>query len=85
MVPGMYHCNGGPGTDTFDKAAVIDTWVTTGKAPDRIVASHLTDGKADRTRPLCVFPRVAKWSGTGSTDEAANFTCAADTAVKATK
>jgi feruloyl esterase len=85
MIPGMYHCNGGPGTDTFDKAAVIDAWVTTGKAPDRIVASHLAEGKVDRTRPLCVFPKVAKWNGSGSTDEAASFSCAADTAVKATK
>jgi tannase/feruloyl esterase len=85
MIPGMLHCNGGPGTDTFDKAAVIDAWVTTGKAPDRIVSSHLTDGKVDRTRPLCVFPKVAKWNGSGSTDEAANFICAADAGVKETR
>lgn len=85
MAPGVHHCNGGPGTDTWDKAAVLDAWVTTGKAPDRIVASHLTDGKADRTRPLCAFPKVAKWNGTGSTDDAANFVCVAGTAVKATK
>jgi len=85
MIPGMLHCNGGPGTDTFDKASVLDAWVTTGKAPDRIVASHLTDGKVDRTRPLCVFPKAAKWNGSGSTDDAANFSCVADTAVKATR
>jgi len=85
MVPGMYHCQGGPGTDTFDKAAALDSWVTTGKAPDRIVGSHLTDGKVDRTRPICVFPKVAKWNGTGSTDDAQNFTCAADATTKGTK
>ena len=85
MVPGMYHCQGGPGTDTFDKAAVLDAWVTSGKAPDRIVASHLDGGKVDRTRPLCVFPRVAKWNGTGSPEEAQNFTCAADATIKGTK
>ena len=85
MVPGMYHCQGGPGTDTFDKAAVLDAWVTSGKAPDRIVASHLDGGKVDRTRPLCVFPRVAKWNGTGSPDDAQNFTCAADATIKGTK
>jgi len=85
MIPGMYHCQGGPGTDTFDKAAVLDAWVTTGKAPDRIVASHRTDGKVDRTRPLCVFPKVAKWNGSGSADEAQNFVCAADAPVKGTK
>jgi len=85
MIPGMLHCQGGPGTDTFDKAAALDAWVTTGKAPDRIVASHLTDGKVDRTRPVCVFPKVAKWSGAGSTDDAQNFACVADTAIKGTK
>jgi feruloyl esterase len=85
MVPGMYHCQGGPGADTFDKTAVLDSWVTTGKAPDRIVASHLTDGKPDRTHPLCVFPKTAKWNGTGSTDDAANFSCVADSASRATK
>jgi feruloyl esterase len=85
MVPGMLHCQGGPGTDTFDKTAVLDSWVTTGKAPDNIVASHLTDGKVDRTRPLCVFPKVAKWTGTGSTDDAANFSCVADSASRSTK
>jgi len=55
------------------------------ESPDRIVASHLTDGKVDRTRPLCAFPKVAKWNGSGSTDDAMNFSCAADTAVKGTK
>jgi feruloyl esterase len=44
---------------------VLDAWVTTGKSPDRIVASHLTDGKIDRTRPLCPFPKVAKWKRVG--------------------
>jgi feruloyl esterase len=85
MVPAMLHCQGGPGTDTWNKAAVIDAWVTTGKAPDRIVASHLTDGKPDRTRPLCLYPKVAKWSGASSTDDAANFSCVADTANKTTR
>jgi feruloyl esterase len=81
MVPGMLHCQGGPGTDTWDKAAVLDQWVTTGKAPEKIVASHLADGKVDKTRPLCPFPKVAKWSGSGSTDDAANFSCVAPTAL----
>ena len=80
MIPGMNHCQGGPGTDTFDKMAAIEQWVQTGKAPDQIIASHLTDGKVDRTRPLCPFGKVAKWKGTGSTDEAANFTCLVETA-----
>ncbi len=75
MVPGMGHCQGGPGTDTFDKVAAIEQWVDTGRAPNEIVASHLTAGKVDRTRPLCRYPQVAKYKGTGSTDEASNFAC----------
>jgi feruloyl esterase len=77
MVPGMLHCQGGPGTDTWDKTSVLDAWVTKGTAPDRIVASHLTNGRIDRTRPLCPFPKVAQWNGTGSTDDAVNFACVA--------
>ena len=53
MVPGMAHCSGGEGPDHFDKIDVMERWVEKGQAPDRIVASHLTSGKADRTRPLC--------------------------------
>jgi feruloyl esterase len=75
MVPGMYHCRGGPGTDTFDKMAAIEKWVSTGKAPDQILASHLAEGKVDRTRPLCKFGNVAAYKGSGSTDDAANFSC----------
>jgi feruloyl esterase len=75
MVPGMNHCAGGPGTDTFDKMAAIEQWVQKGTAPDHIVASHLTAGKVDRTRPLCPYGKVAMWKGSGSTDDAANFSC----------
>lgn len=41
----------------------------------KVVASHSTNGKVDRTRPLCAYPQVARYTGTGSTDDAANFTC----------
>jgi feruloyl esterase len=77
MVPGMGHCQGGPGTDTFDKMAAIEQWVGAGNAPESIVAAHMTAGKPDRTRPICPYGKVAKWKGTGSTDEVANFMCAA--------
>jgi len=77
MVPGMGHCQGGPGTDTFAKMDAIEQWVAAGKAPESIVAAHMTAGKVDRTRPLCPYGKVAKWKGSGSTDEAANFACAA--------
>jgi feruloyl esterase len=72
----MGHCRGGDGTDTFDAVAAIDAWVTHGKAPDRIPASHLTRGKVDRTRPLCAYPAAAKYNGNGDTNDAANFVCA---------
>jgi len=82
MAPGMNHCGGGDGPSEFDYVGVIEQWVEKGKAPDRIVASHFPPGrrdatsKADRTRPLCPYPEVAKYSGSGSTDDASNFVCA---------
>jgi feruloyl esterase len=78
-IPGMGHCSGGPGCDTFDKLAVIDQWEETGKAPERIVASKLTNGKVTRTHPICAYPKVAVYKGTGSTDEAENFICSEET------
>jgi len=45
------------------------------KPPEKLNASHMTDGKVDRTRPLCPYPQVAKYNGTGSIDDAANFAC----------
>ncbi len=77
MVPGMGHCSGGEGPNTFDMVSALEPWVESGKAPDRIVASHSTAGKVDRTRPLCPYPQVARYTGTGSIDEAANFVCKA--------
>jgi len=77
LVPGMGHCQGGAGTDTFDKVGAIEEWIRTGTAPAQIPASHRTSGTTDRTRPLCQYPQVAKYKGTGSSDEAANFACAA--------
>jgi feruloyl esterase len=75
MAPGMAHCRGGDGPNNFDALTVLEDWVEKGKAPDQIVASHSTAGKVDRTRPLCPYPQVAKYKGTGSIDEAANFSC----------
>jgi feruloyl esterase len=75
MLPGVNHCRGGAGPDTFNGIDALVDWVEKGKAPDRIVASHLTSGKADRTRPLCPYPQVATYKGSGTTDDAANFVC----------
>lgn len=75
MAPGMAHCGGGEGPNVFDKVGTLDRWVEQGEAPGRIIASHSTRGKIDRTRPLCPYPQVAKYKGTGSIDDAANFVC----------
>ena len=77
MVPGMGHCRGGEGTDTFDVVTALDTWVTSGKAPASIPASRVRDGKVNRTRPLCAYPQFAVYKGSGSIDEAGNFECRA--------
>ncbi len=75
MVPGMGHCGGGDGASSFDMVAALDAWVESGTPPERIPASRVRNGKVDRTRPLCAYPRYARYTGTGSMDDAANFTC----------
>jgi feruloyl esterase len=77
MVPGMLHCGQGPGPNSFDMLTALDNWVDKGVAPERIIASHATRGMVDRTRPLCAYPKVAVYTGRGSTDDAANFACQA--------
>jgi len=74
MVPGMGHCGGGSGPSSIDMLGAIDHWVQTGKAPEQLLASN-PPGQPTRTRPLCPFPKVAKYSGDGNTDEAASFSC----------
>jgi len=74
-MPGMGHCMGGTGCDTFDKLAELDHWVESGTAPERIVASKLQGCKVVRTHPLCAYPEVARYKGTGDLNDAANFDC----------
>jgi feruloyl esterase len=81
MVPGMYHCAGGPGPNTFDALTPLVNWVETGVAPETIAATKFvndTPPAVQMTRPVCVFPKVAKYNGSGSPSIAANFTCIAD-------
>lgn len=78
MVPGMNHCAGGPGPSNFDMLTALEQWVEHGVAPRSVIATHLSSGAADRTRPLCPYPQVARWNGKGSTNDAAGFACAAD-------
>ncbi|MBM3818356.1 MAG: tannase/feruloyl esterase family alpha/beta hydrolase [Acidimicrobiia bacterium] len=77
MVPGMGHCGGGDGPNTFDMVGALDEWRDQGRAPAAIVASKSENGKVVRTRPLCPYPQVARYKGTGSIDSAENFSCVA--------
>lgn len=91
MAPGLGHCGGGPGPNPFsttggdgdadhDLAVALQRWVEKGVAPDRIVATKFVDNDPAKpvqmTRPLCVFPKAAKYKGIGDTNDASNFTCA---------
>ncbi len=78
MLPGVLHCSGGEGPSDVDHLSVLDEWVEDGKAPDRIVARRTLEGGGERTRPLCPHPQRARYSGTGSTDDAASFQCASE-------
>jgi feruloyl esterase len=75
MVPGMFHCAGGPGPDAFDAMTPLVRWVEKAVAPDRLVASKREKGTTTRTRPLCPYPQVARYRGSGSVDDASNFEC----------
>jgi len=77
LMPGMGHCRGGIGPDQADFLGAIEAWREKGIAPSQIVASrNATAGRTAMTRPLCPYPQVAKYTGTGSTDDAKNFMCA---------
>jgi feruloyl esterase len=75
----MGHCYGGDGPDIFDLDTPLAAWVEEGRIPGPVPASHYPANapptKPDRTRPLCPYPEVAKYKGSGSTDDAANFAC----------
>jgi feruloyl esterase len=75
MVPGMFHCRGGLNVDRFDGAAAVIAWVELGERPEQLIASRIEDRRVVRTRPLCPFPRTARYRGSGSTDDAGNFSC----------
>ncbi len=86
MVPGMDHCGGGTGTSTFELVTALSNWVEKGIAPDSTnavntpVASRAANaaaGLAARTRPLCPYPKIAKYSGSGDISAASSFICLA--------
>ena len=71
MVPGMQHCGGGPGPNTFDTLTPLDNWVRGGQAPNGIIASH----PSGRTMPLCKFPEMAQYNGVGPVTSASSWAC----------
>lgn len=89
MVPGMGHCSGGAGPSEFGQGSsgavpatpqrdvfrALMAWSEKDQAPDAIVASQIQSGVTTRTRPLCPYPKVARYTGSGSTDDASNFSC----------
>lgn len=86
LVPGMNHCSGGPSADQFDALTSLVNWVEHGDAPDRILAAARGPGAnvvnaevpaewGQRTRPLCAWPQVARYNGSGDPQDAANYSC----------
>ena len=77
MIPGMGHCLGTTGADAFDfdSLKVLQNWREGGKAPEQIIATHYQNGKEVGKRLVCAYPQIAVYKGTGSPNDAANFTC----------
>lgn len=75
MVPGMGHCAGGAGATSFDMQPVLERWVEHNETPERVIAVKPDSGEPPLTRPLCVWPKIARHNGSGSTRDAANFVC----------
>ena len=76
MLPGMFHCAGGPAPDRADWLEAIRAWVEDGKAPERLVSLQLDEsGRVSRTRPICPYPQIASYRGKGDPDDEASFAC----------
>ncbi len=79
-IPGMTHCSGGPATDKFDMLGALTNWVEHGEAPAQVTAYARADNPdaaafPDRSRPLCPYPQQPRYSGSGSIEDASNFSC----------
>jgi len=77
LVPGMNHCSGGPATDTYDSVQAMVDWVEKGVAPEAIAATAAASNAyfPGRSRPLCAYPKFARYKGSGSPEDASNFVC----------
>ena len=77
LVPGMGHCQGGPGCSNVDWLTPVVNWVEKGIAPAILIGAHIDGGRTTRTRPICAYPHTAQYKGSGSIDVADNFICTA--------
>lgn len=75
MIPGMFHCYGGRNVDRFDTMTTLINWVEADVAPDRIIASRVESNRVTRTRPLCPYPKTARYQGSGDSNRADSFRC----------
>ena len=91
LAPGVNHCGGGSGPNSsfaytlandvgvvdadHDILAALDRWVEHGVAPGRFIASHFTAGVADKTRPICAYPQLARYRGTGDPNQPGAWVC----------
>jgi feruloyl esterase len=75
LLPGVGHCGGGVGPDQADYMAALERWRESNVAPDQIVAAKVSAGRIEMTRPICAYPKVAQYRGSGSPNDAANFVC----------
>ncbi|OAQ62751.1 feruloyl esterase B precursor [Pochonia chlamydosporia 170] len=90
LLPDVDHCGGGRGPDVFgapfnapsgangpqnDVVDALDHWVVQGKAPSSIIARKMKVNEVQRSRPVCPYPQVAKYKGSGNIDDAASFSC----------
>jgi len=78
MVPGMGHCGGGNGPSNFDAFSALESWVEKGVAPSQLIGTGTVVGDSTKkmARPICAYPEIAQFKGTGDPNEAANFVCA---------
>jgi feruloyl esterase len=75
MAPGMNHCIGGVGPDRADWLGALEQWRESNKAPEQVVATRSNENRTKTMRPLCPYPQIAAYKGSGSTNDAANFAC----------
>jgi feruloyl esterase len=75
LVPGMSHCSGGPGLNTFDGFPALENWVEKDIPPDSIVAARVDGISTGMSRPVCAYPQIARYHGAGNSGDATSFSC----------